>query len=84
MATRIVEELGDEVVTTYSELKCNQLVYENYGFKIIKEYEKVENIPYICIMFNGTIVLNDKTYIPGLWEKILDNYYKKYQQKIND
>ena len=39
----------------------------NYGFKIIDEYEKVENIPYICIMFNGTIVLNDKTYISGLW-----------------
>ena len=35
-------------------------------------------------MFNGATVLNDKTYIPGLWGKILDNYYKKYQQKIND
>lgn len=88
MATRIVEELGEEKVTTYSELKCNHLVYENYGFKITKRCDIDENIPHICIMFNGTTVLNDKIYIPGLWEKTLYELYKYVcaiqKEKIED
>ena len=39
-------------------------------------YDNDEDESYICIMFNGITVLNDKKYIPGLWEKGLYELYK--------
>lgn len=81
MATEILDKLGKTEKTYSSSLamgggyytdKC----YEGYGLKIIdSDYRRKPKGIYI--LFNNEVVYDKDTYIPGMWEDVLEELYYK-------
>ena len=93
MAKKILKEIGItekkyNVYLTPRGKIYEDTYYEYYGLKIINSgFQANEKI--LTIYYNGQKVLDKKTYVPGIWEDILEELYIKApiiknQQRIKE
>ena len=87
MAKVILNTLGYERKEYSSNLEIGKYyfdhIYEDNYFKIVKpDKNKRENTD-IYVLFNGQKVLDDNTYIPGIWEELFIRLYQEIETKIN-
>ena len=82
MASEIIDKLGYKKGTFNAFLSFSggydyDYVYEGFGLELVKPERPSEYNPPIYINFNKERVLDKDTYVPGLWEEVLNELYNK-------